>query len=86
MSMQTLSLPYYEQILEFLAAGPSAQEIVAFRPSLEGQERFSQLLEANRQRILTPQEEEELDHYIHIERMMTLLKAKAYHRLDHISV
>ncbi len=33
MSMQTLSLPYYEQILEFLAAGPSAQEIVAFRPA-----------------------------------------------------
>jgi len=38
MRMQTLSLPYYEHILEFLAAGPSAQEIVAFRPPLEVQE------------------------------------------------
>jgi hypothetical protein len=86
MSVQALSLPYYEQILEFLAAGPSAQEIIAFRPRPEVQERFSQLLEANRQRTLTPQEEEELDHYIHIERMMALLKAKAYHRLDRLMV
>jgi hypothetical protein len=77
MSVQTLSLPYYEHFLEFLAAGPSVQEIVAFRPPLEVQERFSQLLEANRQRTLTPQEEEELDRYIGIEQMMTLLKAKA---------
>ena len=76
MSIQALSLPYYEQILAFLAAGPSAQEIIAFRPRPEVQERFSQLLEENRQRALTPQEEEELEHYIRIEWMMTLLKAK----------
>jgi hypothetical protein len=82
MSTQDISLPYYEQILEFLAAGPSVQEIMAFRPHPEVQERFSQLLEANRQRVLTVQEEEELDHYIRLERMMALLKAKAYHRVD----
>ena len=77
---------YYEQILEFLAAGPSAQEIVAFRPQPEVQERFSQLLEANRQRDLTTQEDEELDHYIRIERMVARLKAKAYHHCDCLMV
>jgi alkanesulfonate monooxygenase SsuD/methylene tetrahydromethanopterin reductase-like flavin-dependent oxidoreductase (luciferase family) len=82
MSLQELSLPYSEQILEFLAPGPSVQEILAFRPRLEIQERFSQLLVANRHRALTAQEEEELDHCIRIERMMALLKAKAYHRFD----
>ena len=82
MSLQEVSLPYYEQILEFLSTGPSVQEILAFRPRPEIQERFSQLLEANRQRALTAQEEEELDHYIRIERLMALLKAKAYHRFD----
>ena len=86
MSIQESALPYYEQILEFLAAGPSAQEILAFRPQPEAQERFSQLLEANRQRVLTTQEEEELDHYIRIERMLTLLKAKAYHHCDRLMV
>lgn len=86
MSIQELSLPYYEKILEFLAAGPSAQEITAFRPQPEVQECFSQLLEANRQRGLTDEEEEELDHYIRIERMLTLLKAKAYHYCDRLMV
>ena len=86
MNIQELALPYYEHILEFLAAGPSAQEIIAFRPQPEVQERFSQLLEANRQRDLTSQEEEELDHYIRIERMLALLKAKPYHRCDRLMV
>jgi hypothetical protein len=82
MNIQDVSLPYYEQVLEFLAEGPSAQQIVAFRPRPEAQERFSHLLEVNRQRPLSVEEEEELAHYIRIEQMMALLKAKAYHRLD----
>lgn len=36
----------------------------------------------NRERGLTAAEEEELEHYIQIDRMMSLLKAKAYRRLD----
>ncbi|MBM4460994.1 MAG: hypothetical protein FJ011_25060 [Chloroflexi bacterium] len=75
------SLPYYENVLEFLANGPSVQDIVNYRPSVDAQSRFSELLEVNRQRALTAQEEEELDHYVRIDRMMALLKAKAYGRL-----
>jgi hypothetical protein len=82
MSLQELSLPFYEEVLEFLSQGPSAQQIIAFRPGPEAQERFRQLLEINRERTLTVEEEEELDHYVHIEQMMSLLKAKAYNRLD----
>ena len=75
-----VSLPFYEQVLEFLAGSPSAQEIVGFRPSVMAQRRFSELLALNRERELT--REEELDHYMQIDRMMSLLKAKAYRRLD----
>ena len=82
MSIQEIALPYYEQVLEFLATGPSAEQIIAFQPRSEAQGRFSHLLDLNRQRMLTTQEEEELDHYIRIEQMMSLLKAKAYSRLD----
>jgi hypothetical protein len=82
MSFQEVSLPYYEQVPKFLAEGPSAQQISAFRPRPEAQERFSHLLDVNRQRTLTPQEEEELEPYIRIEQMMPLLKAKGYTRLD----
>ena len=77
-----VSLPFYEQVLEFLAGSPSAQEIVGFRPSVMAQRRFSELLALNRERELTEEEEEELDHYMQIDRMMSLLKAKAYRRLD----
>lgn len=82
MQTQEIALPFYEQILDFLATGPSARAIVAFRPSAETQKRFSQLLDANRNCVLTPAEVEELDHYIRIERMISLLKAKAYRRLQ----
>lgn len=75
------SFPFYEQVLDFLAQSPSAQELVNFRPSPDAQQRFSALLEQNREGTLSTQEEEELDHYILIERMMTLLKAKAFRHL-----
>lgn len=77
-----LSMPFYEQVLDFLATGPSAQEIVRFRPSVAAQQRFSELLEFNRQRPLTLVESEELDHYVRIDRMISLLKAKAYNHID----
>lgn len=72
------SMPFYEEILDFLAAAPSVVDIAGFRPRPEAQNRFSDLVEANRTRKLSLSEEEELDHYIRIERMMALLKAKAY--------
>jgi hypothetical protein len=75
-----ISLLFYEQVLDFLASGPSVQEIINYRPPSASQKRFSQLLDANRQRSLTVEENEELDHYIQIERMISLLKAKAYRR------
>ncbi len=81
MNTQEYALPYYEQVLEFLASGPSVEEIVAYRPPRAAQARFSRLLAANREHTLNPQEEEELDHYIDMDRMLSLLKAKASNRL-----
>lgn len=76
-----ISLPFYEQVLDFLAQSPSAQEMVDYRPTPAAQRRFSELLEQNRERVLSPQEIEELDHYILVERMISLLKAKAFRRI-----
>lgn len=80
-STTNLSLPFYEQVLDFLSKSPSAQELVDFRPTPASQARFSELLELNRDRVLSPQEEEELDHYVQIERMISLLKAKAFRHI-----
>jgi hypothetical protein len=75
-----------EHVLDFLIESPSPQEIIAFCPSDAAQKRFSALLALNRERDLTTAEEEELEDYIQIDRMMFLLKAKAYSRLDFSSV
>lgn len=82
MNIKEISLPFYEQVLDFLASGPSVEAIIKFRPTVAAQTRFRELLEANQQRQLTAEEDEELDHYIQIERMVSLLKAKAYRHLS----
>ena len=81
MATSEYALPFYEDVLEFLASGPSSQQVVEYRPSATAQHRFSALLEANRQRVLSLEEQEELDHYIQMDRMLSLLKAKSYKRL-----
>ena len=81
MATKEFSLPLYEDVLEFLAGGPSIQQVVEYRPSAAAQHRFSALLKADRQRALSLEEAEELDHYIQMDRMLSLLKAKSYRRL-----
>ncbi len=83
MDAKDYALPFYSQVLDFLAGAPSIQEIVNFQPPSVAQQRFSELLEINRQRSLTLPEQEELDHSIRIDRMLSLLKAKAHNRLEH---
>jgi hypothetical protein len=82
MSVSEVSLPFYKFVLDFLAEGPSPLEIVQFRPSPAVQARFSELLQANGERELTLAEDEELEHYLQIDRIVSLLKAKAYRNLD----
>lgn len=81
MATKEFSLPLYEDVLEFLAGGPSTQQVVEYRPSAASQQRFSALLEADRRRTLSLEEVEELDHYVQMDRMLSLLKAKSYRRL-----
>ena len=81
MTIRDFSLPFYEDVLDFLAGSPTSEEIIAYRPSEAAQKRFTHLLAVNRERQLTTQETEELDHYIHMDRMLSLLKAKSYGRL-----
>ena len=65
----------YRYILEFLISRPSPQEIVKFGPTPEMQERASELLEKNRAGSLTKKEKVELDEYVKINHLVTLLKA-----------
>ena len=76
------ALKAYEEVVEFIAAGTSPQNVVAFRPSEETKRRVFDLIEREREEFLTDDEKSELDHYLQIEHLMRLAKAKARKYLD----
>ena len=67
----------YRYILEFLASNPTPEELAAFRPTPEMQQRLLTLLERERTGQLTDMERAELDEYERIEHIMVLFKAQA---------
>ena len=67
----------YEEVVDFIAAGTTPQNVIAFRPSEESQNRVSDLLERERNGELLPGEKSEIDNYMQIEHLMRLAKARA---------
>jgi len=70
-----------EEVLAFLARGPQPEEIVAFRPSERSVERIRELLDKNRERTLTADEEMEMDHIQSLNHLFSLIKAHARQHL-----
>jgi hypothetical protein len=66
-----------EEIIEFLASGPTPEEIIDFRPTREVIGRVQDLLDKNQESTLNPDEEAELDEYEKLDYLMTLIKARA---------
>ena len=71
----------YEEILDFLAAGTTAESIANFRPSEKVQARVRELIDRRNEAKITPSEEEELDEYLRLEHLMIMAKAQAQIRL-----
>jgi len=74
----TMSVPQksYDEIVDLFARTSSA-EVLAFRPSLESQERVRYLLDRNKSGELTEDEAAELDRFGELEHLMQLVKARA---------
>ncbi|MDQ3745083.1 MAG: hypothetical protein M3444_11935 [Acidobacteriota bacterium] len=73
----------YEEVIDFIAAGTSPDNLVAFRPSEEARRRVAYLIEREKSATLTPDERSELDHYTQLEHLMRLAKARARQHLSH---
>jgi hypothetical protein len=71
------TLRAYEEVVEFIAAGTSPQNVVAFRPSKTVKERVADLVHREKTASLSPDEKSELDHYLQLEHLMRLAKARA---------
>jgi hypothetical protein len=69
-------LAIYDDLLDLLAESADAQRVLAFRLSDEKQAQLDQLLEKNREGILTDEESAELDAYEQFEHLVRLLKAR----------
>jgi hypothetical protein len=67
----------YEEVVDFIARGGSPGTVVAFRPSEEARARVAALVAREKAAGLTADEKSELDHYLQLEHIMRLAKARA---------
>jgi hypothetical protein len=79
-TMQTNKV--YDEVIEFIASS-SPQNVIAFRPSEESKARVADLIFREKVEGLSEDEKSELDHYLQIEHLMRLAKARAHHYLTH---
>ena len=70
--------PAYEEIINFLAAGITSQSLVEFQVSETVKERVSDLIFREKTDGISPEEKSELDHYLILEHLLRLAKARAY--------
>jgi hypothetical protein len=66
----------YEELVEFIAS-LSPREVVEFKPSETARQRVWDLIERQKMTPLPADERAELDHYLEIEHLMRLAKARA---------
>ncbi|MBA3921305.1 MAG: hypothetical protein H0X31_06220 [Nostocaceae cyanobacterium] len=86
LSLQQPAVPsnIYRYILDFLVNNPTPEQIAAFKPTPEMQERLRTLLLRSKVGELTPSELKELDEYERIEHLVVMIKAgnSTYPRMD----
>ena len=71
----------YEEVIEFIAAGTSPGSVIAFRPSPVAKARVTTLIGKEKNEGLSIDEKSELDHYMQLEHLMRLAKARARQHL-----
>ena len=73
----------YEELVDFIAAGTSPRDVVAYQPSAAAKARVADLIEQEKTTGLSPEEIAELEHYLQLEHVMRLAKARARTHLTH---
>ena len=73
----------YEELIDFIAAGTTPRNLVAFQPSEEARQRVADLIEREKSASITSQEKSELEHYVQLEHLMRMAKARARRHLSH---
>ncbi len=67
----------YDEIVEFIAAGTTPDAVAHFEPSQSTKDYVADLIHKEKTSALTAEETSELDHYMKLEHLMRLAKARA---------
>ena len=73
----------HEEVIEFIAGGPSVRSVADFQASPVAKARVELLLRKEKIDGLTSTEKSELDDFMALEHIMRLAKAKARGHLSH---
>jgi len=73
----TQSQPPRKPAANPIAAGTTPQSVIDFRPSAETKARVADLIRQQKADTLSPDETAELNHFLHVEHVMRLAKARA---------
>ena len=73
----SVASPVYFEIVDFIAAGTTPETVIDFRPSLEALQRVAALIEREKAGTLSQEEEAELDHFLELEHILRMVKARA---------
>ena len=76
-STMSVASPVYFEIVDFIAAGTTPEAVIDFRPSSEAQQRVAALIERRKADALSPEDEAELDHFMELEHILRMAKARA---------
>ncbi len=74
----------YEEIVDFFASAPSAEQILKHKASARVKARVSFLLDRKKNGTLTADQQDELNSYAELEHIMRMVKAKTMVRLKQV--
>ena len=75
--MSKAAIPSYLEIIDFIAAGTTPQAVADYHPSPEAQQRIAELIAREKESGLSPEEKSELDHFMDLEHILRVAKARA---------
>jgi len=75
--MSNAATPAYLEIIDFIAAGTTPQAVVDYHPSAEARARVAALIAREKEGGLAPEEKAELDHFMDLEHILRMAKARA---------
>ena len=73
----------YEEVIDFIGAGFAPAQLIAFQPSSAVNERVAELILREKETSISPEERSELDHYLQLEHLIRMAKARAHHYNAH---